>query len=234
MRPELRALVWGSAFAAAFATCAFAIYQVASARPYGPYLSMHSLMERRQPVSEAAISDYAGILDLPLASCRSDIADAGISVLQRNIALELSGMNGPARHHAMRRMEDLLGNALACAPTDGDLWARLAIVRWYLGGSADEQLSLMTLSQVYSPSDLAVVARRLRHWRQVTPRMAVLAQDLVRADIRKVLLHAPPRRAMAMLRTFPPNLAAWTNLERDILPPERVEALQAAGLKLPL
>jgi hypothetical protein len=207
-----------------------AVYELALTRQYGAYLALESLFHRKQAVSLEAVSHHAQRLEGPLQSCRTDILDAVVSVSQRHVDQQFDARNGPDWLDSMRRMEPVVRDALACSPTNGDLWARLAILRWYLGGSAEEQIGLMTLSQVYAPAELAVVKRRLRHWRNVTRRMAMRAENLVRSDIRVMLLYAPAKDAAAALASLPPAIEPLFLAEERLVPQERREDLRRAGL----
>lgn len=217
------------AFLAAVLTAALALGELKATRDYGPYLSLNSLLRRHDSVSDSAVMHYAQSLDGSPAPCRTDILDAVVSVARRDVDLKFSG-NREEWPAALLRMERVLRGALACNPTNGDLWVRLAMTRWFVGGSADEQLSLMTLSQAYSPANLDTVRKRLRHWSAVTPAMAALGEDLVRRDIRTMLLYAPTKDVIASAGDLPAHLHRVIHSEAELVPRLRLDALKAAGL----
>lgn len=227
MRDHLPRLL---ALAAAGLTILLALHQIRISREYGPYIEMEALFARRQPVSPSALVLYAERLDRPLKTCRSDIVEAVIKVSQRHVDRQFAEHGAAAWRNAMQRMEKLVRNALKCSPTNGDLWARLAVLRWFLGGSANEQVALMELSQSYAPADLAVIRRRLRHWSGVTNAMAALGERIVRSDLRTLLLHAPERDVIRIFGWLSPDLQRVAGEEMIVVPPERMAALHDAGM----
>jgi hypothetical protein len=216
------------AFIAAFLVAMLALAELKAARDYGAYLSLNSLLRRHEAVSDRAVMHYAQSLDGSLGSCRTDILEAVVSVAQRDVDLKFIGSR-EEWPSALARSERVLRAALGCNPTNGDLWMRLAVTRWLVGGSADEQLSLMTLSQTYSPSNLDTVTKRLLHWGTVTPQMAALGEDLIRRDIRTILLYAPETDAVGLLRNLPAHLHPLVRSEAEVVPRLRLDALKEAG-----
>ena len=134
---------------------------------------------------------------------------------------------------SLRSMEPRLHRALACVPTDGMLWERLAVVRWFLGGSAQEQARLLTLSQAYSPGELEVVRARMVQWTRVTPIVVDLAQDALRSDIKVTLGYSSIRAVEAMVRDMPAVLQPLLKEAVAGLPPDRAADLAKAGITLP-
>jgi hypothetical protein len=219
-----------TAFVAASFAALIALHELSVTRQYSAYQSLTGMFRERKAVSEQAISHYAGRLDGELGSCRTDILDAVVAVSQRNVDQEFSTRNRPGWLAAMQKMEETVRSALACRPANGDLWVRLATLRWFLGGSADEQISFMTLSQAYAPANLATTMKRLRYWSQVTPYMAALGEDLIRSDVRTMLLHAPEKDVVSSLSDLPENLLPLIRSEQAIVPQSRLDALAKAGV----
>lgn len=206
---------------------ALAVSEFAATREYSPYLSLNSLLHRHEMVSDSAVTHYAQNLEGLRRSCRTDILEAVVSVIERDVDFQFSA-NKEDWPAALLRLERVLRGALTCTPTDGDLWMRLAVARWFAGGSADEQLSLMTLSQAYSPANLDTVRKRLLHWSAVTRPMAALGEDLIRRDIRTVLLYAPERDVTGTLHDLPAHLQPLVRSEAEVVPRLRLDALKAA------
>jgi hypothetical protein len=206
-----------------------ALGELKATRDYGPYLSLGSLLRQHEPISERALTHYAQSLNPPLDTCRTDILSAVVAVAEREARLQFA-TNRDAWPAALMRLEKTLRSALACNPTNGDFWVRLAGARWFSGGSADEQIALMTLSQTYSPSNLDVIKKRLSHWGLVTRSMAALGEDLIRGDIRTMLLYAPETDVVKSLGGLPVYLKPFVRSEEFIIPRQRLDKLKAAGL----
>ncbi|WJH39654.1 hypothetical protein N7E02_23260 [Aliirhizobium terrae] len=217
------------AFLAAVLIGAVAISEFASTREYHPYLTLNSMFRRQEIVSDRGVAHYAKALGSPLDTCRTDILNAVVAVAKREADLQFVA-NRDGWPEALARMERVLRNALACNPTNGDLWVQLAQTRWFAGGSADEQINLMTLSQAYSPTNLDTVRKRLRHWGEVTRPMAALGEELIRRDLRTMLLYAPVTDAVTALSNLPAQLHPFVRSEAKIVPNARLHSLNLPGL----
>jgi hypothetical protein len=214
---------------AAILAALLALGELKETRDYGPYLTLSSLIRRQEPLSDRAVTHYAQSLDLPLGTCRTDILNAVVSVAEHEAHRQSVG-NRDGWPTALQRWEQVVRNALACNPTNGDLWIRLAGARWFSGGSADEQIALLTLSQTYSPANLDTIRKRLAHWAMVTRPMAALGEDLIRRDVRTMLLYAPEKDAVSSLDGLPDYLRPLVRSEEAIVSAPRLEKLKAAGL----
>lgn len=209
-----------------------AIFDLSNTVRYGGLLALESLLRKGEPVSARAVANYAQHLsDIP-ETCRTDILDAAVAVAMQNIEQEAGSPDRSAWIASLRSMEPLLRGSLACMPTNGLLWGRLAVVRWLLGGTAEEQASLLTMSQAYAPAELPALRGRMIQWRRVSPPVLELAEHALRADIRVILNYAPVSAVKSLLADVPPLIRPFLADEALALPRDRRDVLDRAGIKL--
>jgi hypothetical protein len=228
-----RGLVYPLLVAACLAAASLAAFQGVVTARYGTYSTLAAMLDKGEAVSPAALaSDAQKAARLP-NTCRTDLLNAAITIMLRNAEQVHESRDQLAWVEALRGLEPQLRQALACVPTDGMLWQRMAVVRWFLGCSADEEARLLAQSQAYAPGELEVVSARMLQWKRVTPAVIEGARDALRADIRVTLGHAKPPAVEAMLRELPATLQSLAGQEVAALPPERTKDLLQAGIRLP-
>lgn len=211
---------------------AVAVGDLATTARYGSYLAIDSLLANDKPVSAQVIADYAQRLSKSPQTCRTDILNSAVDIAMRNVEQETTSLDRTAWIASLRSLEPLLRDSLACMPTNGLLWARLAVVRWLLGGTAEEQASLLTMSQAYAPSELRVIRSRLVQWRRVSPKVLELAERWLRSDVRTILNYAEVSAAKRLLADVPPLVKPFVAEEALVLPQERRTAFVQAGIPL--
>jgi len=231
LRNARRGFVSILAVSAAVLIGAVAAGDLAVTARYGGYLAIDSLLANDKPVLASVVADYAQRLSTAPDTCRSDILNAAVDVAMRNIEQETVSSDRTAWIASLRSMEPLLRDSLACMPTNGLLWARLAVVRWLLGGTAEEQATLLAMSQAYAPSELQVIRSRMVQWRRVSPKVLDLAGDALRSDIRTIINHAPASSAR-LLADLPPLMQPFVADEALALPQERQNIFERAGVPL--
>jgi hypothetical protein len=233
MSPSLRRdLAYPLAVVACLMVGALAVGEILLTARYGAYTALTSLMDKRQPVSAAAIINYAQRLSQLPETCRTDLLNAAVTVDMRGVdQLENSG-DQVAWIASLRSLEPRLRHALTCSPTDGLLWERLAVVRWFLGGTAKEQTLLMGMSQAYSPGELGTLRSRMEHWKRLSPAVIEQSQDALRADVRVILHHSPPQFAKKVLAEVPQVLTSIVITEAAMIPEDRRSKLRKVGVLL--
>lgn len=227
-----RKLVYLIAVAASLVIAAFAFVDLSTTASYGPYIALDSLMKRNQTVSAAAVSEYAKRLSKLPETCRTDVWNSVIAVATRNVRQEETSLDRQTWIAALRLMDPLLRTALGCMPTNGQIWARLAVVQWLLGGSGDEQVTLLVTSQAYAPNELQALELRMVQWRRVTPYVLQRTQNAMRSDIRAVLTYAPSKIVAEFLANIPDSMAPVVKDEFALITPERKAKLGEDGFSL--
>ncbi|RWX75758.1 hypothetical protein EPK99_18915 [Neorhizobium lilium] len=215
------------------AAASLAVWQFVVTARYGVYVTLASMMDKGESVSSAAVANYASKADQLPSTCRTDLLNAAIAVNIRNVD-QMRGIDDQVSWIAsLRAMEPRLRQGLGCVPTDGLLWQRLAVVRWFLGGTAQEEAHLLSMSQAYAPYELDIVKTRILQWKRVTPAVIDLAGDALRSDIRITLLYAPVGEVKAMLTEASAFMLPLLSSEAVGMPPERSDALRKADITLP-
>ena len=234
MRHSLwRELVYPVAVLSCIGAGLLAAWEFVLTARYGVYSTLATMIEKGEAVSPAAVTAYAAKADRLPATCRSDLLNAAIAVSMRDVDQMRTIGDQVAWSQALRALQPRLEQGLACVPTDGMLWERLAVVRWFLGGTAHEQAQLLTTSQAYAPRELEVVQVRIVQWKRVTPAVIDIARDALRSDLSVTLLYAPPQAVKAMFADAPPFIAALFKDAAIGMSPERRAALSKADIALP-
>lgn len=162
--------------------------------------------------------------------CRSDILSAGSSVILTDLDRMSAAGESNKISDALRYADRYFSHALSCTPTNGDTWARLAMVRLALGASPTEVASLLEKSRQFAPADGATLAARISVW-TVAPEPTLeraggaLDWDIALAFSRfstSDLVEAFSQSSAALRK----RLIAVANS----LPPDRVQRLRRSGL----
>lgn len=97
--------------------------------------------------------------------------------------------------------------ALACLPTDGNLWVRLAMIRQAIAEHPTEVRDLLALSQLYAPVELNAISARIALLNRLTPSTQKLTRPIYLKDAAiicqaryKWVLRQLPAPSVAILR----------------------------------
>lgn len=207
--------------------CGLAVKTVPASIAAREIVNVRRVAYSKDPVSLAAVDDAIAKADVVFPDCQSD----GITGVVDLVTWRADQIDPREDRDnwilALRQLEDVSRKALACEPTDGMFWARLAFARWFLGGTAQEQAKLLGYSQSYAPSEYPVIRARFFQWRRVSPTVISLARHQVQEDIRTVLLYVPLVEAVDLLTGMPQQLTFMMQEEMRLMPPERFERLQS-------
>lgn len=164
--------------------------------------------------------------------CRSDVLGAGLTVILANLDRQNSFSRYDAWASAMEDADRYVVHAIGCTPTDGNLWLRLAMIRWAIAEQPPNLAFLLRQSVRYAPANGELVKARFIVWKKASEQTLELAGDALEADLRTLLRFAP---AWEVARTLkepgdllkPHILAVFSNLTE-----ERKKALEASGFRL--
>jgi hypothetical protein len=211
-----------------------AIVELRTSAKFADLFYLKNALTAADSTNKAVVGRYATQAEAITTSheCRSDVLDAGLAFVLRDVDLQDQIDNYDAWAAAMTRADRYITHALSCNPGDGDLWARLAMVRQAASENAEQLSELMNQSALLAPSEMYVLRARFFVWRKATAVTLNRSADLVERDIRTVLNYAPPNdirdtlgNAGAELK--PHLLSAW-----KLIPPERVAKLRAFHIEL--
>ncbi len=140
-----------------------------------------------------------------LSTCRSSIVHASVATLFAQMDRQRALDNNAAWLTARKRAGEMIDHAVACLPSDGDMWGRAAQLS---EANADwsNMLSRLALSQRLAPAEDAVLRTRIDIWASAPVSLAEGADGSLRADIRIVLEHGRIELVRLLLASVP----AWT------------------------
>lgn len=162
--------------------------------------------------------------------CRADILRAGLTVMLANLDRQNSFHRYEAWAAAMTDGDAYVVHAIGCTPTDGDLWARLAMIRLAIAENPDELAWLMQRSIEYAPAEYAVLVPRFVVWRKASAASLAAAQDAVEADLLTLLTYASAKQIAATLADSGTSLKPFIRASLRLIPRDRRDGLFAAGL----
>ncbi|WP_165225690.1 hypothetical protein [Affinirhizobium pseudoryzae] len=120
--------------------------------------------------------------------------------------------------------------ALACQPTNGLIWARLAFAEWFLGRPGEEQARILEYSELYAPAELVSLNARLHHWSRLSPYVLQRAETSYERDLLTFLLWFPSTAAAQMWQTFSEREKQFAARLTPAVPEERLRQLAAKGV----
>ncbi|MBO3762227.1 hypothetical protein [Ciceribacter sp. L1K22] len=164
--------------------------------------------------------------------CRSDIVGDGLRVILADLDRQNSFARYDAWAAAMENADRYIKHAIGCSPSDGNLWLRLAMVRWAIAEQPPLLSFLLQQSVRYAPANGEVVKARFIVWRKASEQTLDLAADALNADLRTLLLYAPAWEAARTLKDPGDLLRVRALAVFEELPEERKKVLKASGFKL--
>jgi len=189
---------------------------------------LNATLTQQDSSNAVAIGRYAAQADAVATSneCRADVLAGGLTFVLRDLDLQNSVDQYDAWAAAMTRADHYITHALSCSPADGDLWARLAMIRQASSENAEQLSSLMSQSALLAPSEMYVLRARFFVWRKATIATLDRSADTVERDIRTVLNYGQPNDIIDVLGNAGVNLkphilAAW-----KLIPAGRLAALR--------
>ena len=191
-------------------------------------------LSRGIPVSGQVAHEFVGeaLSLVDAGECRSDLLDAALTVVLNDLDASTAMAPGDTDIDSLNVADHFLRHVLSCTPTDGDAWARLAMIRRGLGAQPSELAALLERSSWYAPSEGTTLRARLELWRTAPDDLLLGAESALDHDILTVLTYFPFKASASVL-------AGGTQRFRDrviavsaSLPVERVANLRKAGLTI--
>lgn len=148
--------------ALAVCLCLFSIKEIRLYSRFADLQYSASQIEKGRPVELTALERLIGDtykLDIENV-CHSTFVKSFLTVLLASLDTSDQKLDYEKWFEALSRTEKFLRHALICLPTDGNLWARYAMVRQASAEQPEEIHRLISLSQRYSPAEEnAIIAR---------------------------------------------------------------------------
>lgn len=195
---------------------------------YSDFFYLKATLTQQDSGNAGVIGKYAARAETIIADdeCRSDVIDGGLTFVMRDLDLQNSVDRYDAWAAAMTRADRYVTHALSCNPANGDLWARLAMIRQASSENAEQLSALMSQSALLAPSEIYVLRARFFVWRKATAATLDRASDTVDRDIRTVLNYAEPNDIVDVLGNAGANLRAHILAAAKFIPAGRLVTLK--------
>ena len=197
-------------------------------------LQIGRLIAGDKPVSALLVANARGDIQHLVNDglCRNDLLAAGLKATLKDLDFQNSYSNYEAWSLQMMSADRFLTHALSCRPTDGDLWVRLAMVRWSVGELSEEQALLMRMSQQYAPAEQNIIRARFVQWGRLSEASLKELTTEFFSDIQVVLLKFSAKEAAAIYNAGSAQSKISVYEAGLILPKERRDQIKAAGARL--
>lgn len=140
--------------------------------------------------------------------CRSDIVEAGATVILFDLDQQNAIKNYDAWATAVMAGDRYFMHAIACTPRNANNWLRLAMIRQASAEVPDEMARLMSRAESLAPSDQDAIIARLHLWNKVSTKTLQRSSIAVNRDVSTFLNHAPPTLVTERLQSVGPALQA--------------------------
>lgn len=132
---------------------------------------------------------------------------------------------------ALNKLSTDARSALACQPTNGLIWARLAFAEWFLGRPVYGQVQMLDYSELYAPSELPALKARLIHWSRMTSRVIQDAKTSYDRDLWTLAVWMPPVILSAVWKNL--SLIQMQHMSEisAMIPEDRLRELASRGIR---
>lgn len=211
-----------------------AMSQLWATAQFEPLKQLSRKLEDGSLILHSAIAYYAPRTDEIVAGnyCRYDIVRAGVTTVLADVDRLNRSQDRKAWNAALARADDFLAHAIGCTPTDGNYWARLAMIRWVKGAPREDVAMLLARSVELAPSEKNILQARFYLWNRVDPQTLELARTALEADLNTMLVVAPAWFSGSVMKPIGLNLAGYINEIAAPLPKERRDDLVYYGIAL--
>jgi hypothetical protein len=211
-----------------------AMSQLWATAHFSPLDQLSRKLEDGGLILGSAIAFYAPKTDEIVAQnyCRYDIVRAGVTTVLADVDRLNRSQDRKAWNSALARADGFLTHAIGCTPTDGNYWARLAMVRWAQGAAPERVAELLSRSVTLAPSEKNILAARFYLWNRVGPKTLTLAKTALQADLNTMLVVAPAWFSASVMRPVGLNLFPYIEEIAGPLPSDRRADLLYFGIAL--
>lgn len=214
------------------ASTLLALGELRSAVPSQAARRLHAVAASGPEPVRSALSSWVSSNEGLITACPAGAVDAAIELDVLHADLYVPFRQRDEWVRALARLERDARQALACQPTNGLVWARLAFASWFLGQPAARQARYLDYSQLYAPAEMGALRARFAQWARVTPMVMSDASRSFDRDLRTLLAFAPTSVAVPLLGDMPASSRpSIVNVAR-VLPQQRLDALRARGIDL--
>ncbi|MBO9099405.1 MULTISPECIES: hypothetical protein [unclassified Rhizobium] len=189
---------------------------------------LNATLTQEDSANAVAIGRFAAEAEAVITNgeCRADVVSGGMTFVLRDLDMQDVVDHYDAWAASMARADRYITHALSCNPGDGDLWARLAMIRQASSENADQVFSLMNRSAVLAPSEMYVIRARFFVWRKATVATLNRSADILKHDINTVLNYGDPNDIVDVLAHAGDNLKPHILEAAKLIPAARMAALR--------
>ena len=197
-------------------------------------LQIGRLIADNEPVSAQGVASERGDIQSLVADgrCREDLLAAGLRTTLKDLDFQNSYTDYEAWSQQMISADRFLTHALSCRPTDGDLWARLAMVRWSVVEISEEQALLMRMSHQYAPAEQSIIRARLVQWSRLSEASLKALESELSSDIQVMLLQFPTKEVATTINSGSAQFKTAVSKAALIIPQTRQDQITKAGARL--
>jgi hypothetical protein len=180
----------------------------------------------RQEVLDRLHDDEAASWIMRGCDGRSLRALATVRLKELDLAVEMT--DGERADRAYEAGEAALYRALRCAPLDGNLWLRLAIVDAARGGPALMTVEFLKLSHWTAPSEASIVRARVAYVSSLREAGIEEIREELRSDIRTLINYDSVRNVAELYVAAPKSVLPIYQEWIALLPEDRRQSLAGA------
>lgn len=205
---------------------------------FGTFFFIARNLDQGGQFSADVIKTYAAKIDSVATGnyCRSTVIRSALSIALADLDLQNSSRDYDGWAASFGRTEKFLKHAISCAPTDGNLWVRLAMVERAIAERPDSLAAILNQSAWLAPAEIQSIRARFFLWKDLSKDTLALTDDALQSDLRTLLNYGQPA---VTARTIQMTGTRFTPIVKEALSrvsPERRAELAKAGLdydKLP-
>lgn len=203
-------------------------------RRYVDVVSLATSLQHKFPTDGQVIGEHGreALTMVDADECRSDLLSAGLTVILTDLDINSSKRTSNEQTASLKSSDRFISHILACTPTDGDAWARLAMIRQALGYSGRDIAYLLEKSASYAPSEGPTIAARLQVWRQAADETLTSAKPAFDRDIFVALNYYSLQDAARTLAGGTQEFRSAVSKAASLLPAQRVASLRRQGLEI--
>jgi len=211
-----------------------AVSQLWATAHFEPLKQLSRKLEDGSLILNSAIAYYAPKTDEIVSKhyCRYDIVRAGVTTVLADVDRLNRSQDRKAWNTALARADRFLMHAIGCTPTDGNYWARLAMIRWALAAPPEDVAALLSRSAMLAPSERNILSARFYLWNRVDPKTLALSRTALQSDLNTMLVIAPAWFSASVMRPVGLNLLPYVSEMAAPLPAERRADLAYYGISL--
>lgn len=169
--------------------------------------------------------DREQVYDRILTSCDTSELRALVTVRLKELDLAFATADPIRADRAYEGAETAIRKSLSCAPLDGNLWLRLAMLETARRGASPRAKDFLSISRWAAPSEGWIVRARVYFTSRSFAAGMTEVESELRADLRTLVNRDAPTRVAEMFMTAPAQVQPLYQEWIDLLPDPRREML---------